>query len=66
MPTAIEGFTRADTAVIERFVEVVMKRERRVAVSTGIAGSFAKALFDTLRELRMQDTRRERESQPPR
>ena len=59
MPIAGQGFTRAEIAVIERFVEVVMKRERQVAKSVGIAGSFAKALFDTLRELRMQDTRME-------
>lgn len=54
-----QGFTRAEIAAIERFVEMVMKRERQVAESTGIAGSFAKALFDTLRELRMHNVRLE-------
>jgi hypothetical protein len=65
-----QGFTRAEIAIIERFVEVVMKRERQVAASTGIAGSFAKALFDTMRDLRMQNVRLEHkeraESQAPR
>ncbi len=59
MPVADLGFTRADIAVIERFAVIVLNRQRQVSESTGIAGSFAKAFYDQLRELRMLDTRLE-------
>ena len=59
MPTAGKGFSRAEIDTIERFVEVVLARERKIAEATGISGSIGKALFDTVRELRVQRVRME-------
>ena len=57
MPTAGPGYSRDDIAAIERFIETVVSRERKISQSTGIAGSLAKAFFDVSREIRAEGTR---------
>ena len=57
MPTAGQGYSRDEIAAIERFIETVLKRERQISQSVGIAGSLAKAFFDVSREVRAEATR---------
>jgi len=57
MPTAGPGYTGDEIAAIERFIETVVKRERQISKSVGIAGSLAKAFFDVSREMRAEATR---------
>lgn len=51
-------FTPADVAAIERFVEAVLKRQGQISSRLGIGGSYAKALHDVLKEVRMDATKR--------
>jgi len=57
MPVAGQGYTGDDISAIERFIETVVKRERQISQSVGIAGSLAKAFFDVTREIRAEGTR---------
>jgi len=57
MPVAGQGYTRDEIAAIERFIETVVSRERKISQSVGIAGSLAKAFFDVSREIRAEATR---------
>jgi len=57
MPLAGQGFTGIELAAIERFIETVVKRERQISKTGGIAGSLAKAFFDVAREIRAEATR---------
>jgi len=57
MPLAGQGYTGDELAAIERFIETVVKRERQISKTVGIAGSLAKAFFDVSREMRAEATR---------
>ncbi len=54
---AYPRFTPDEMVAIERFIEIVLKRQGQVAALSGIEGSFARALHDIARDLRAESTK---------